>query len=92
MIPSCVGRRKRNLSLPTDIDLDDLSSKEELSSGLDDPQQKDNDSPLKTGKFKLTVWSTVSSTLTITTFAVNQLITLSVSPQCTVGGVILPLC
>ncbi|KAL7631622.1 UNVERIFIED_CONTAM: hypothetical protein RMT77_018065 [Armadillidium vulgare] len=92
MLPSCTGRRKRNLHLPTDIDLGDLTSKEELSSGLDDSQQTDTDSPLKSGKFKLTIWSTVSSTLTITTFAVNQLITLSVSAQCTVGGVILPLC
>ncbi|RXG57394.1 hypothetical protein Avbf_15656 [Armadillidium vulgare] len=86
MLPSCTGRRKRNLHLPTDIDLGDLTSKEELSSGLDDSQQTDTDSPLKSGKFKLTIWSTVSSTLTITTFAVNQLITLSVSAQCTVGG------
>ncbi|KAL7631621.1 UNVERIFIED_CONTAM: hypothetical protein RMT77_018064 [Armadillidium vulgare] len=89
---ACTGRRRRNLSLPIDLDIGDSNPEDELSSGIVDPKLTDLSPAAKKGKFQLTIWSTISSTLTITTYITNQHVTLSVSAQCTVGGVILPKC
>ncbi|RXG58638.1 hypothetical protein Avbf_18474, partial [Armadillidium vulgare] len=81
---ACV-RRKRTLSLPTDleanIDYDsdtlDSSVQSELTESKSRGSQK---------KFMITLWSTSSSTLTVTTFITNRRVTLSASVACTVPG------
>ncbi|KAB7496931.1 hypothetical protein Anas_10299, partial [Armadillidium nasatum] len=87
---ACV-RRKRSLSLPTDLEFNEDYENDSLDSSVQS-ELSDSKSRNTAKKFFVTLWSTSSSTLTITTFITNQRVTLSASVACTVPGVILPRC
>ncbi|RXG54089.1 hypothetical protein Avbf_16741 [Armadillidium vulgare] len=87
---ACV-RRKRSLSLPTDLEFNEDYDNDSLDSSVQS-ELSESKSRNTEKKFFVTLWSTSSSTLTITTFITNQRVTLSASVACTVPGVILPRC
>lgn len=84
-------RRRRSFSLPTDLEFNSDNDINNLDSSV---QSEFMESKLDGSrkKFLVTLWSTSSSTIRVTTFVVNQRVTLSASVACTVPGVILPLC
>ncbi|KAL7630143.1 UNVERIFIED_CONTAM: hypothetical protein RMT77_019719 [Armadillidium vulgare] len=84
------ARRKRSLSLPSDLELNEHGS-ENLDTSLNSEDVRSK-SAIQKRKFLVTLWSTLSSTLTVTTFVINRRVTLSASVACTIPNVILPKC
>ncbi|XP_047497797.1 uncharacterized protein LOC125044874 [Penaeus chinensis] len=82
---ACQGRKLRR-SRKLDIPLSEVD--EELSSSLTEAEDKQDTSE----KVFFTVWSTSSTTVTVTTFSTNRSVTISVRILCTYPGVMFNVC
>ncbi|XP_042855789.1 uncharacterized protein LOC122242554 [Penaeus japonicus] len=83
---ACMGRRLRR-SRKLEIPIGDQD--EDLSSSLTEIEEKDDTT---TGKLGFTVWSTSSTTVTVTTFSTNRSVTVSARVLCTYPGIMYNLC
>ncbi|XP_047498474.1 uncharacterized protein LOC125045310 [Penaeus chinensis] len=82
---ACQGRKLRR-SRKLDIPLGEVD--DELSSSLAEAEEKQDTAE----KLFFTVWSTSSTTVTVTTFSTNRSVTVSVRILCTYPGVMFNVC
>ncbi|KAK7066869.1 hypothetical protein SK128_011248 [Halocaridina rubra] len=98
---ACQGRKRRRArKLTGDVSL--RESQADLDSSVADiipPQEVggsdgsvEGKDPSQQERFFFTLWSTASTTVTVTAFSTNRAITISVSGLCTINGVALNIC
>ncbi|XP_069994881.1 uncharacterized protein [Penaeus vannamei] len=84
-LQACQGRKLRR-SRKLDIPIKEVD--EEISSSLTEAEDKQDTSE----KLFFTVWSTSSTTVTVTTFSTNRSVTISVRLLCTYPGALINVC
>ncbi|XP_063841666.1 uncharacterized protein LOC135089684 [Scylla paramamosain] len=90
---ACMGRRlRRSRKLAADWEVSKDSARLYGSTLEEGEDPLDSDRESKEGKFFFQIWSTVSTTATVTTFSTNRSVTISVSILCTYAGITYNTC
>ncbi|XP_045136338.1 uncharacterized protein LOC123519272 [Portunus trituberculatus] len=95
-VMACMGRRlRRSRKMATDWEMN-LDSTRLYGSNVEEEEEEEepleSDRVSKEGKFFFRIWSTISTTATITTFSTNRSVTISVSILCTYPGITYNTC
>ncbi|XP_050726474.1 uncharacterized protein LOC127003611 [Eriocheir sinensis] len=87
----CMGRRLRRSHKLASV-WDNKDSERLHGSILEEDTDSQAEEKAGDGKFFFKVWTTIGTTVTVTTFSTNRSVTVSVSVACTFPGAVINLC
>ncbi|XP_050725532.1 uncharacterized protein LOC127003203 [Eriocheir sinensis] len=90
-LTACMGRRLRRSHKLASV-WDDIDGSERLHGSILEDTESQAEEKAGDGKFFFKVWTTIGTTVTVTTFSTNRSVTVSVSVACTFPGAVINLC